>query len=150
MYFKSHKDYVPDGLGHSYAANKDVVWHIAVPQNYALLLLLKAIDLEPPMDGGCINDFVSYYVDDEVPMKYCSSVDKIEVIKIISRKFTFRFKSNHANNTGGFYAGVMLLHKESEFVRNTISLNSCNTRECVACYDVFFFFSSSRESQERH
>ena len=99
-----------------------MVWQIAVPQDYALILLLKSIDLEPPTDGGCVNDFVSYYIDDEVPTKSCSTVEEMKVFKVGARKFTFRFKSNGAKNAGGFYAGVLLLHNDSEFVQYTVNL----------------------------
>ena len=91
----------------TYPLNKEAVWQIPIPEDHVAEVILTSFALEEAQGGSCINDYVSVYSDNDIPTKFCSSLEEVR------RKFehsetaqlTIKFQSNEASNEGGNNAG---------------------------------------------
>lgn len=108
IFFRSG-DVHPEQSEDSYPLNKDAVWQIEVPEDFIAFVLLTSISLEKAASGSCEGDFVSIYADNEIPDKFCSSLDQIRLYKPNSRRITIRFQSNHEINSGKFAGTVYVV-----------------------------------------
>ena len=101
---------IGDDQNGTYPLNKEAIWQITIPKDHVAYMALPIFDLEQPQNGNCIDDYVSIYINSDVPRKFCSSLEWVreEFTHEGLGRLTIKFQSNEAINAGGFSGAVWI------------------------------------------
>lgn len=128
FYFMEIEDTSNAGEEPTYPINREFIWQIEIPEDHVAFVALTSIVLEKPQGGSCINDFVSVYTDNDVPDKFCSTLEQIRQFKPQgSERLTVKFQSNEVNNSGRFAGAVWILHNSSKWSLYMLQWQTMNT-----------------------